>query len=92
MLGQRKHPGLDLSLAIRAQKDALLCLLAKGVDRASEPAATEPEPLLAGVDVMEVKGARIRVETAEDAAAARLLHEDALRAPPPVRHRVCPAP
>jgi hypothetical protein len=88
MLGQRKHPGLDLGVAIGAQQDALARLFSKRLDGTRESPAAEPKSLLCGIDVMEVECSRVGVEPAEQACAASLLDERALRAPPPLRYRL----
>ena len=84
MLGQREHPGFDLSVAVLAEQDALAGFFAQRLDRAGQPAAAKAESLLRRIEVMEVQRARVAVEPAQEAGTARLVDEQALRAPAPL--------
>src|SRR5581483_2148954 len=69
--GQRRRLGLDLGVAVTAQKHAFSCLLAQSLERRSTP-SSHVEALRRRIEMMEMKRRRTSVIAADGAATAGL--------------------
>jgi hypothetical protein len=72
---------LNLGMAIRAQKDALLRLSTECFERKGNTLRVEFEPLIGWLDVMKVQGSHVASVSTDTAGSPGLLHEDRLHLP-----------
>jgi hypothetical protein len=79
-----RHTGLDFSVAISAEQDALAGLSTELCDASGDTTETDDEGLLARVEVVELECAYIPVVATYRATATGFLNKDALYAPAPL--------